>query len=106
MVCDSKLMRRVYNKFDPSIDESGVIGRTISLDGSRVNEGRTPSYGIGCFIEVMSGLVINLGILFMRKLCRYLDSPVMHIETYVMHSKKMTIANNEVVNSMLCDAKI
>ena len=55
-------MRRVYNNFEPSIDESGIIDLTVSFDGSWMKRGRTSSYGIGCVIEVLTGLVIDFGI--------------------------------------------
>ena len=64
VLCESaQIVRKVYQEFDPSVDESGVIDLTVSYDGSWMKRGRRSSYGIGCVIDVVTGLVIDFGIM-------------------------------------------
>ena len=53
-------VRRVYSDIDSSIETDDTIDLTVSYDGSR---GHKSQYGIGCVIEVMMGLVIDLQVM-------------------------------------------
>ena len=54
---------RVYRDIDPSIGHDDTIDLTISFDGSWVTRGHKSLYGIGCVVEVITGLVINLQVM-------------------------------------------
>ena len=63
-MCESaQIMRRVYKEHDPSIDEFGVMDLMVSFDGSWMTRGHRSMYGIGCVVEVVTGLVIDFTIL-------------------------------------------
>ena len=53
-------VRRVYSDIDTSIEAGDTIDLTVSYDGSR---GHKSQYAIGCVIEVMTGLVIDLQVM-------------------------------------------
>ena len=60
VLCESaQIVRKVYKDLDPSIDESGVIDLTVSFDGTWMTRGHKSLYGIGCVVEVVTGLVID-----------------------------------------------
>ena len=64
VVCESaQIVRHVYKKLDPSIDESGVMDLMVSFDGSWMNRGHSSLYGIRCVVEMVTGLVIDFTIL-------------------------------------------
>ena len=64
IVCESaQIVRHVYKKLDPSIDESGVMDLMVSFDGSWMTRGHSSLYGIGCVVEMVTGLVIDFTIL-------------------------------------------
>ena len=64
VLCESaQIVRKVYKDLDPSIDESGVIDLTVSFDGSWMTRGHKSLYGIGCIVEVVTGLVIDFAVL-------------------------------------------
>ena len=64
VMCESaQIVRRVYKELDPSIDESGVMDLMVSFDGSWMTRGHRSMYGIGCVVEVVTGLVIDFTIL-------------------------------------------
>ena len=64
VLCESaQIVRKVYKDLDPSIDESGVIDLTVSFDGSWMTRGHKSLYGIGCVVEVVTGLVIDFAVL-------------------------------------------
>ena len=64
MTCDAaKVVRQVYKELNPSIDEHGPIDITVSFDGSWMTRGHRSNYGIGCVVEVVTGLVLDLAIL-------------------------------------------
>ena len=60
VLCESaQIVRKVYHDSDPSIDESGVIDLAVSFDGSWMKRGHTSPYGVGCAIEVVTGLIVD-----------------------------------------------
>ena len=64
VMCESaQIVSRVYKELDPSIDESGVMDLMVSFDGSWMTRGHRSMYGIGCVVEVVTGLVIDFTIL-------------------------------------------
>ena len=58
----AKVVRRVYQESDPSLDDDSVIDLTVTFDGSWMTRGHTSMYGIGCVIEVHTGLVLDLAV--------------------------------------------
>ena len=61
VMCESaQIVRNVYKRLDPSIDESGVMDLMVSFDGSWMTQGHSSLYGIGCVVEMVTGLVIRL----------------------------------------------
>ena len=64
VICESaQIVRNVYKRLDPSIDESGVMDLMVSFDGSWMTRGHSSLYGIGCVVEMVTGLVIYFTIL-------------------------------------------
>ena len=64
VMCESaQIVRNVYKRLDPSIDESGVMDLIVSFDGSWMTQGHSSLYGIGCVVEMVTGLVIDFTIL-------------------------------------------
>ena len=56
-------IRRAYRDLEPSISEGDVIDLTVSYDGSWMTRGHKSLYGIGCVVDVVTGLVIDLAVL-------------------------------------------
>ena len=54
------VVRRVYRDKDPSIIEDDTI---VSFNGSWMTRGYNSQYGIGCVVEVLTGLVIDLQVM-------------------------------------------
>ena len=54
---------RVYRDIDPSIGHDDTIDLTVSYDGSWMTLGYKSQYGIGCVVEVITGLVIDLQVM-------------------------------------------
>ena len=64
VLCESaQILRKVYKDLDQFIDESGVIDLNVSFDGSWMTRGHKSLYGIGCVVEVVTGLVIDFAVL-------------------------------------------
>lgn len=57
------MIRKVYKELGPSINESGVIDITVSYDDTWMTRGYKSIYGVGCVVEVITGLVLDFGIL-------------------------------------------
>ena len=57
------IVRRVYRDIDSSIGHDDTITLTVSYDGSWMTRGHKSQYGIGCIIEVITGLVIDLQVM-------------------------------------------
>ena len=57
------VIRRVYLDIDPSIGHDDTIDLTVSYDGSWMTRGHKSLYGIGCVVEVVTGLVIDLQVM-------------------------------------------
>ena len=65
-------IRRAYRDLEPSISEGDVIDLTVSYDGSWMTRGHTSLYGIGCVVDVVTGLVIDLAVLSLHcQRCSY-----------------------------------
>ena len=56
----ANIVHRVDSDMDSSIEGDDTINLTVSYDGPRVTRGHKSQYGIGCVMEVMTGLVIDL----------------------------------------------
>ena len=57
------VVRRVYRDIDPSIGHDDTIDLTVSYDGSWMTRGYKSEYGIGCVVEVITGLVLDLQVM-------------------------------------------
>ena len=57
------VVRRVYRDIDPSIGHDDTIDLTVSYDGSWMTRGYKSQYGVGCVVEVITGLVIDLQVM-------------------------------------------
>ena len=57
------VVRRVYRDIDSSIGHDNTINLTVSYDGSWMTRGHKSRYGIGCVVEVITGLVIDLQVM-------------------------------------------
>ena len=56
----AKVVRKLYRDRYPSLEEDSVIDLTVSFDGSWLTRGHSSMYGVGCVIEVTTGLVLDL----------------------------------------------
>ena len=59
----AQVIRRVYRALDPSIAEDDTIDLAVSYDGSWMTRGHRSQYGIGCVIELLTGLVLDLQVM-------------------------------------------
>ena len=59
MCVSAQIVRNVYKRLDPSIDESGVMDLMMSFGGSWMTQGHSSLYDIGCVVEMVTGLVID-----------------------------------------------
>ena len=57
------VIRRAYRDIDPSIGHDDTIDLTVSYDGSWMTRDHKSLYGIGCVVEVNTGLVIDLRVM-------------------------------------------
>ena len=57
------VVRRAYRDLDPSIGDDDIIDLTVSFDGSWMTRGHKSLYGIGCVVDVASGLVLDMAVL-------------------------------------------
>ena len=55
-------VRRVYREIDPSLEEDAVIDLVVSLDRSWMTRGHKSAYGIGCVIDTVTGLCVDLAV--------------------------------------------
>ena len=55
-------VRRVYHEIDPSLQEDAVIDLVVSFDGSWMTRGHKSAYGIGCVIDTVTGLCVDLAV--------------------------------------------
>ena len=70
------VVRRVYRDTDPSIGEDDTIDLIVSFDGSWMTRGHNSQYGIGCVVEVLTGLVIDLQVMSLYcQRCAYASTP-------------------------------
>ena len=56
----AKVVRCMYVEADPSLADAELIDLTVSYDGSWVKRGHNLAYGIGCVIDTVTGLVLDL----------------------------------------------
>ena len=66
---------RMYSDIDSSLEADDTIDLTDSCDGSWMTRGHKSQYGIGCVIEVMTGLVIDLQVMLYCQRCAYVSTP-------------------------------
>ena len=57
------MVRQAYREHDPSITEDSILDLTVIFDGSCMMRGHNSLYGIGCVVDVMTGLVLELIVL-------------------------------------------
>lgn len=70
-MCVSKARQRVrkhYMEQNPEISNDSFIDLAVSFDGTWHKRGHTSNYGVGCIIEIETGLVIDYHVL--SKFCR------------------------------------
>ena len=53
----------MYIEADPSLADAEQLDLTVSYDGSWMKRGHNSSYGIGCVIDTVTGLVLDLTVL-------------------------------------------
>ena len=56
----AKVVRRVYVETDPSLADAELINVIVTYDGSWMKRGHNSAYGIGCVIDTVTGLVLDL----------------------------------------------
>ena len=52
-----------YKELDPSINENSVIDITVSYDGTWMTCGEQSMYGIGCVVDVITGLMLDFSVM-------------------------------------------
>ena len=57
------VVRRAYRSLDTSIGVDDIINLTVSFDGSWMTRGHKSLYGIGCVVDVFTGLVLDMAVL-------------------------------------------
>ena len=55
-------VRHVYHEINPSLHEDAVIDLVVSFDGSWMTRGHKSAYGIGCVIDTVTGLCVDLAV--------------------------------------------
>ena len=55
--------RRAYSDLDHTIRGDNVIDVTVSFDGSCMTRGHSSLYGIGCVVDVVTGLVLDYAVM-------------------------------------------
>lgn len=58
-----KNVRKFYKNQDPAITDVSILDLAVSFDGTWHKRGYTSNYGIGCVIELGTGLVIDFVVL-------------------------------------------
>lgn len=61
-------VREYYKELDPLVTDDSILDLSVSYDGTWHKRGFTSNYGVGCVIEVGTGLVIDFCVL--SKFCR------------------------------------
>ena len=56
-------VRQAYREHDPSITQDSILDLTVTFDGSWMTRGHNSLYGIGCVVDIMTGLVLDLTVL-------------------------------------------
>ena len=56
-------IRRVYREIDPTLAEDAVMDLVVSFDGSWMTRGHKSAYGIGCVIDTVTGLCMDMVVL-------------------------------------------
>ena len=56
-------VRKACQDLDPTITEDSILDLTASFDGSWMTRGHKSLYGVGCVVEVTTGLVLDLAVL-------------------------------------------
>ena len=56
-------IRRVYREIDPTLAEDAVIDLVLSFDGSWMTRGHKSANGIGCVIDTVTGLCMDMVVL-------------------------------------------
>ena len=59
----AQVVRCVSRALDPSIGDDESIDLTVRYNGSRMTRGHKSFYGIGCVVDVLTGLVLNLQVM-------------------------------------------
>ena len=58
-----RVIHRVYHELDPLTGLDDTIDLNVSFDGLLMTHGHNSQYGIGCVVEVVTGLVLNLAVM-------------------------------------------
>ena len=56
-------VRKACQDLDPTITEDAILDLTVSFDGSWMTRGHKSLYGVGCVVEVTTGLVLDFCVL-------------------------------------------
>ena len=56
-------VRQMYRERDPPITDDIILDLTVTFDGSWMKRGHNSLYGIGCVVDVETGLVLDLALL-------------------------------------------
>ena len=57
------VVRRAFRDIDSSIGHDNTIDLSVSCNGSWMTRGHKSQYGIDCFVEVITGLVIDVQVM-------------------------------------------
>ncbi|MEG7523809.1 MAG: hypothetical protein M3H12_12015, partial [Chromatiales bacterium] len=56
-------VRQMYRERDTSVSDDSIIDLTVTFDGSWMKRGHNSLYGIGCVVDVETGLVLDFAVL-------------------------------------------
>ena len=56
-------VRQAYREHDPSITQDSILDLNVTFDGSWMTRGHNSLYGIGCVVDIMTGVVLDLTVL-------------------------------------------
>ena len=56
-------VRKACQDLDPTITEDAILDLTVSFDGLWMTRGHKSLYGVGCVVEVTTGLVLDFCVL-------------------------------------------
>ena len=98
---DVRKVYEVLESLDESDDDTPIIDLTVSYDGSWHKRGFTLKYGVGCCIQVTTGLIIDFELLSkICSLCATMKEKLKICRSSLKIGKKVT---NQTVNVIMKD---